>query len=115
MKKLNIAIIFAIVISLFISCFLVDTEGSGDMTEVKMTAQITAIGDRIEVEVIEGEYDASGPFWVITGIDTKFFDADGNKISLSSLNVGDKVEITYGGQVMMSYPPQIVAKKIQIK
>jgi hypothetical protein len=29
--------------------------------------------------------------------------------------VGDTVEITYGGQMMMSYPPQIVATAISLK
>ena len=42
--------------------------------------------------------------------DYKVSSPDG-KLTMT-INVGDKVEITYGGQVMMSYPPQIVAKKI---
>ncbi len=85
-----------------------DTQG------VRMTAEIIAISDRLEVEVISGEYGASGTYWVITSDDTPCFDSEGNTIKVSDLEVGDKIEIIYGGQVMMSYPPQIVAKKIQI-
>ena len=83
-----------------------------DKDEPIMVAEIVAIGDKIEVNVIEGEYDASGTYWVITGEDTVYETADGKAISADSLKVGDKIEITYSGQVMMSYPPQIVAKKI---
>lgn len=114
MKKVNIILAFSLAMLLLASCSLVDKE-VGDMTQVKMTAVITAIGEKIEVEVVESENGATGPFWIITGIDTLVFDKSGNRALLSSLKVGDTVDITYGGQVMMSYPPQIVAKKIQIK
>ena len=82
---------------------------------VKMTAIIKNIDDKIEVEVIEGEYGAFGIYWVNIGSDTIYLDENGSSIKKSSLKIGDTVEITYGGQVMMSYPPQIVAQKIQIK
>ena len=44
-----------------------------------------------------------------------YLDKNGNRTVKAFLKVGDTVEITYGGQVMMSYPPQIVALKIQVK
>ena len=81
----------------------------------QMTARITAIGEKIEVEVISGPYEASGPYWVITGEATCYRNAAGERIDRSDLAVGDRVEITYGGQVMMSYPPQIAAARIQIQ
>lgn len=68
--------------------------------------------DRIEVEVIESDY-AFGIYWVLTGENTVFLDEGGNSITRSDIKAGDTVKITYGGQVMMSYPPQIVAHKIQ--
>ena len=43
-----------------------------------------------------------------------YADKNGTEISRSDLKPNMKIEITYGGQVMMSYPPQIVASKIQI-
>ena len=89
------------------------TEASGN--SFTMTATITAIGDRIEVNVTEGPYGAEGPYWVIAGDKTAYFDESGNKIKRGALAVGDTVEITYGGQVMMSYPPQVVASAIRKK
>lgn len=82
---------------------------------VKMTAAVVGLSDKIEVEVIEGEYGASGIYWVITSSETDFIGQDGGSVMKSCLKVGDIVEIIYNGQVMMSYPPQIVAKKITIK
>lgn len=85
------------------------------MNNAKMTAKIIAIGDKIEVEVIEGDYGVSGAFWIITGPDTQFCNSEGNKITRSSLNANDIIEIEYSGQVMMSYPPQVYAKAITVK
>lgn len=85
------------------------------MEGVKMTAIVKNIGEKIEVEVVEGEYDASGIYWVNVSDETVYTNSDNVRLSLSDLKVGDTVEITYGGQVAMSYPPQISAKKIVIK
>ena len=84
----------------------------GNIDGAKMTAEVVFVSDRLEVNVIEGEYGASGPYWVITSSETVIVDQSGKRIS--KLNVGDKIEIIYSGQVMMSYPPQIVAKKITL-
>lgn len=114
MNKIKVILSVAILCALLMSCTMFDTEVN-DMNNAKMTAKIIAIGEKIEVEVIEGEYDASGIYMVITNINTQYLDSDGSKTLKSNINVGDIVEIIYGGQVMMSYPPQIVAKKIIIK
>ena len=74
-----------------------------------MTARITAIGERIEVEVIESENEMTGPFWLITSEDTVYTTGEGKPIARRDLRVGDVVTVYYGGQVMMSYPPQVVA------
>ena len=79
----------------------------------KMTATILAVGEKIEVNVTEGDYGASGPYWINTGDATKYVDRDGRTITRADLCVGDTVVIAYGGQVMMSYPPQIVATEIR--
>ena len=78
---------------------------------VRMIAHVTAISDVIEVEVIEGDYGASGPYWVVTGA-TQYFDSTGRTIGRNDIRVGDTVEIRYNGQVMMSYPPKIAATRI---
>jgi hypothetical protein len=79
-----------------------------------MTATVTSVGEKIGVNVIEAPYGNSGPFWVITSGNTEFIDESGNSVSKCDIKVGNTVEITYGGQVMMSYPPQIVAYAVKI-
>lgn len=80
-----------------------------------MLATVTAVGEHLEVTVISGPYDASGPYWVITSEETAYYNKDGKKITRGDLSVGDTVSITYSGQVMMSYPPKIVASRVAIK
>ena len=77
-----------------------------------MRAVIEKIEDKITVNVYEAEY-ADGIYLIIYGDSTVFLNADGGLISLCDLKVGDKIEITYNGQVMMSYPPQVAAIKIK--
>lgn len=78
-----------------------------------MSACIQEIGDKIEVEVISGEY-AYGVYLIITGDSTRYYDTNKSSINREDLKVGDKIKIVYGGQVMMSYPPQIVALDIYL-
>ena len=115
MKKLSKLFFALFLASVLSGCSLLnimpDSIG-GDVEGAKMTAEVVFVGDKLEVNVIEGEYGASGPYWVITSSETVIVDQSGKRIS--KLNVGDKIEIIYSGQVMMSYPPQIVAKKITL-
>lgn len=104
-KILKSALLLAISGMLF-SC----SHGSRPGDSVAMTATVTALGERLEVEVTESEY-TFGTFWVIT-TDTLFYDKEGNQITKDDIKVGDSVKILYSGQVMLSYPPQIVAAKI---
>lgn len=117
MKKLIFVASALLVLVLLVSCNLEGEKKTmaDDGTGVKMTAIVKNIGDKIEVEVIEGEYGASGIYWVNYSSETVFVDANEVVISISDLDVGDTVIITYGGQVAMSYPPQISAKRIEIK
>ena len=92
------------------SCIYKSSEDKiGD--SVRMIALIDNIGEYVEVTVLESEY-TFGQHWVITPKETKFFDENGVAISREQLKAGDKVEILYSGQVMLSYPPKIVARKI---
>ena len=79
-----------------------------------MIAQIQSINEKIEVNILTSEF-MSGHCLVITSDQTQFFNSTGNEISKSNLQIGNKIEITYSGQVMMSYPPQIVAYTIKVK
>ena len=83
-------------------------------SDFKMIAVITETSSNIAVDVIESEY-TSGIHWVNIASSTEFYAKDGSRISRSDLKVGDTVEILYSGQVMMSYPPQIVAARISVK
>ena len=78
-----------------------------------MKAKIISINEKIEVEVIYDEY-ATGTYLVITSNETEFIGLFGAPITKNDLNEGAVIEIVYGGQVMMSIPPQIVAKKIKV-
>ncbi len=109
MKKTLISVSLLLAVLLLCAC---SAEAKPDGS-FKMTATVTALGEKLEVEVIEAEY-AEGKYLVITSNESEFYDADGKEISLSDLTVGDKIEIRYGGQVMMSLPPQILAARITI-
>lgn len=114
MKKFLFAASILLIILTIASCGDVQG-GTQNVDGVKMVARITDMSDgSIMVEVIEGEYGASGPYGVRVNTDTIVCNNNAEKISLSSLSVGDVIEITYSGQVMLSYPPQIVAKKIKL-
>lgn len=121
MKKIALIVLFILVLTLFVSCYLTEavtktlTEEEQNLEGVKMTAIVKSISDKIEVEVIEGEYGASGIYMVNFSSDTVFTDSDNVQLTVSDVEVGDVIEITYSGQVMLSYPPQIVALKVQIK
>lgn len=112
MKKLTNLLILALTLTMLCGCSNFGIDTSVDASEPKMTAEIIAISDKIEVNVIEGDYGASGIYWVNVSSTTVFETKGGGRIKLSDLSAGDRVEISYSGQVMMSYPPQIVAKKI---
>lgn len=80
----------------------------------KLTGIVKNVGEVLEVEIIESDY-AFGIYWVLTPAETEFADKNGKKITRLDLVAGDLVEIEYGGQVMMSYPPKIVAKSVKLK
>ena len=115
MKNILRVILLVLGLSLIVSC----TDDEGEMAEhtpdgsVVMKAEVLEIGEKIEVNVVESEY-TTGVHWVITSEATQYFDKDGNEINRGDLRRGDVVEIRYSGQVMMSYPPQIVAAKITV-
>ena len=77
-----------------------------------MRGVVLGISDKIEIDVTEGEY-AEGIYHIIYS-SAVFLNAKGERVSVSDLSVGDKIEVTYGGQVMMSYPPQVAATVIRI-
>ena len=79
---------------------------------VSMTARILSIDERVTVEVVESPY-TFGAHIVHTPPETVYLDANGDETSRDALAPGELVRIDYSGQVMLSYPPQIVAARIQ--
>ena len=88
-----------------------DLPASAETNTVTMEATVTEVGERLLVEVTKSEYTC-GPHVVLINDGTVIEDTNGNAISSESLQVGDKLTILYSGQVMLSYPPQIVALHI---
>ena len=112
MKKL-LAIAIA-VLMLFVTGCDYFTGGNLPITTEKfvLKAVVKSVSDsQMEVEAIESEY-AFGPY-IVHLSSASLLDTTGSEINISAFKEGDVVEITYGGQVMMSYPPQIVAYKVQ--
>ena len=116
MKKILSIILLILAFPALASCSAED-DGTGAPTSdgansFSMKAEVTSLGEKIEVNVTEAEY-ASGIYWIITSENTEFLDKSGKKISKEDIKVGDTVYITYNGQIMMSYPPQVAALSIK--
>ena len=111
LKLISFVLLSAVPLSL-ISC-----GGGGDESveapDFEMTVKVKELGEKIFVEVLEDEYN-SGDFLVIYSDETKIFNSRGEACAFSDISVGDTLKIHYGGQVMMSYPPQIYARSITV-
>ena len=116
MKQSLKYLIFILIVAVFASSFVAcdkDSTEPDTSSDFSMKATLLSVGEKLEVDVIEAEY-ASGIYHVITSDSTEIYGKSGEKISRSSLISGEVITITYSGQVMMSYPPQIVAKSITL-
>ena len=80
----------------------------------QMTATIESLSDPFSVNVTDSVY-AEGIYWLVTDENTAYLAPDGAPIDRADLAVGDTVLITYNGQVMLSYPPQVFALSVQKK
>ena len=111
MKKKFLVLVLALLTLCAVGCQPTGANPIEGQFNLKATVKNTDTPDRLEVEVIESDY-AFGIYIVHTDT-AAFIDAEGKAIEASDIKVGDTIEINYGGQVMMSYPPQIVAYKIK--
>ncbi|MBO5356218.1 MAG: hypothetical protein J6A95_00470 [Clostridia bacterium] len=90
----------------------VDVDMDANTSEFVLKAIVKKVtGEHIEVEVIESDY-AFGVYWILTSSQTKYYNENSSLVARSNIKVGDTVEISYSGQTMLSYPPQIVAYTI---
>ena len=113
MKKLIIVLLLLLsVMPIMISCGNNNENEEGNMI---MTAEIVQIERRYIIVEAEDE-NTFGKYQVnIDDSITKYFDKENNEISKKALKEGDKVEITYNGQVTRSLPPQIFGQIIKLK
>ena len=95
------------------SCEQPDEYELPEGANVSMIARIDKIDEKLEVMVKESEY-TYGTHLVITSDSTQYIGKDGQKITRDDLRAAQVVEILYNGQVMLSYPPQIVALRITV-
>ena len=122
MRKTALIIFLALALCIFCSCEKAEnadnatTEDTNTATpsEYTLVGTVTAKNTRIELYADETEI-MSGPYSVIINDQTEFCYANGASATLDSVEIGDRVEITYNGQVMLSYPAQIVAQRVVIK
>ncbi len=84
-------------------------------SEVVYRGKITNLGGKkeLEMEIVDSEI-AFGVYRVLIGDETEFYDVKGEKIDRNTLKEGDIIEVVFSGQVMMSYPPQIAAKRVYL-
>ncbi len=108
MKRFVFPILFLMIIPFLFAC--VD-RGNVDM-EYEIIGVITSIDEKIEIEVEENQ-NAYGTYLVVTGIQTKYYNKNEEAIKRSDLKIGDRILVTYNGQVARSLPPQIFALQIQ--
>jgi hypothetical protein len=83
--------------------------------EVVYRGKVTNLGDNhaLEMEIVDSTI-AFGPYRVLIGNNTTFYGVDGEEINREAIELDDIIEVVFSGQVMMSYPPQIAAKRVYI-
>ena len=117
MRKTALIIFLALALCIFCSCEKAENADNANTetpSEYTLVGTVTAKNTRIELYADETEI-MSGPYSVIINDQTEFCYANGASATLDSVEIGDRVEITYNGQVMLSYPAQIVAQRVVIK
>ncbi len=115
MKRKMISLLLLLFLPLLSACGAGDATPTAAGADIAMLAKVTAVGEKLEVTVIEGEYGASGTYWVHLSDTTLFLSRDNKSLSRNDVKVGDTVKILYSGQVMLSNPPQIAAKKVIVQ
>lgn len=93
-KKLITIFLSAVLIFCFAGCSLIGSSNH------KLTAEITEVSGRnLTVASLDGKQESEE-------LDLYYVTLDENSELIGNLNVGDKVEITYKGAIMETYPKQ---------
>lgn len=104
-KKLVILIAFVILIAVLIIALNFKSNETFTATVLKNT------GTTILVEPVAGESELNSSDKISVTVPQK----NGTLLNLSEFTAGSKVVITYGGEIMESYPAQIRASKIKLE
>ena len=116
MKKILNAIIFILSAALLFSCTepsLEETPAAGSQ-EYKLSGVIEEIQNKYIIITVTGTENAHGTYRVNVSDKTAICLKDGSIAGKNALNVADRIEVTYNGQVTRSLPPQITALKIAV-
>lgn len=83
--------------------------------EVVFRGKVTNLGDKtaLEMEIVDSTI-AFGTYRVLIGNSTTFHGVNGEEITREDIQLDNVIEVVFSGQVMMSYPPQIAAKRVYI-
>lgn len=118
MKKIIKTVLMLISLSFLVGCFgKNETQGApvlrnANTEEYKIKAVVNKISDS-EIEVmVADDGEAFGVYRVHTTESTVYKTESEELISRDVIEAGDVIVIIYNGQVMRSYPPQIVALSI---
>ena len=110
MKKILKAALMLLLLGTLVSCSGSSISENSYYTIKGIVKSVTKTS--IEITVYDTE-NAEGPYWIRFDDGTLFVNALNEKISLSDIVEGDKLEVSYNGQVMLSYPPQVFGIKIR--
>ncbi len=113
MKKFLIYILILTTLLFSLTSCKKEDNMENNNAQVQMVAKVLENDGTLLVDVIKSEY-AYGNYIILTNDNTLFYNSNGGKITKLDLTVGDRVKISYSGQVMLSYPPQVVAYVIEV-
>ena len=82
--------------------------------EVVFRGRVTEISQNEIMIEIEDSDVAFGPHRVLVQASTPYYDKDGKEITKEDIKKDDVIDVVFGGQVMMSYPPQIAAYRVYL-
>jgi hypothetical protein len=111
--KIKFFLLALFALCFFAGCTAVEGEGAHPGEQYTLIGRVTEVGEHFLIEAEESEV-AFGPYLVRTSNSTSYTDAQGKQTARDAISVGDRVLVTYSGQVMLSYPPQIVAYSITV-
>ncbi len=87
------------------------SENSLPTAEFYMSGTILSVGEEIGFFAKESPY-AEGEYILVVDKNTLYMDALGEKIERCEIIPGDNVKVIYSGQVMLSLPPRVYARRV---